>query len=630
MEQSATGQFIFKRMLLYHWFRQGDNYQTASRKLCRDYGERFVSLKLARQTYECFRRPDFDFERFSKGEPGAETENDYIEVSDMVIDLDDEQANAVDSILQEYPSKQSKDELAYPESIEIVSSSPVSAEKVPHQSTSQSSTPPHSVTSGMAPKKLEELRLYFMPSLEMSKCKPRIIRRWRVRRCFESSYTARETEITLNSLFGDKYVDHHFINKWFGDFEQGYRAVGIHNHKSGKKGGRLPTYDSSAIVSFFLQNPNASIKDCHKHFPKISSATICHTLKNNGFERRFNSWARRDPNEPEVSDEQLAEYKLRHPDAKAWEIGQHFGIFHIGIDSRLRALGFNVPEYPKRSQKKKSNNDHAPGEPDHHDDSSNSSIVNELSELMFELDGDTSSSADTQNASLLNFNRKIYTPKRQAHKGGRPQNSKNIANKNRLIDPLTGQPITSIIDPAFVRLKNNSSVTDKKKSKDVKEPKMSEELLSILNPAFGSPALLPPIPKPEIVPSPKKRRIQVPYSNIEELDKDRPLSPDNFVDELVFDPSSNTFISKRMKLSAKKGKKFVYTDPDVLDLPDEPEEDSSISFTFDPLSNIEENLEEMDKMFSGKKRPLSTSAKSNVVKVKIDLFPAEKNAKKIN
>ena len=38
---------------------------------------------------------------------------------------------------------------------------------------------------------------------------------------------------------------------------------------------------------------------------------------------------------------------MAHPDAKAWDIGKHFGIHHFNINERLRERGFNIPKYTK-------------------------------------------------------------------------------------------------------------------------------------------------------------------------------------------------------------------------------------------------------------------------------------------
>lgn len=616
MEQSTIGQPIFKKMLLYHYFRQGDNYQTASRKLCHDYGENFVSLKLARQTYECIRRPDFDFDKFSIAEADTETENGFASVPDY-IDLECEQSMAIDSILPNSPSKRPFELISSPSSgtLPFSSTPAIKVAKNVHPSTSQ--TPSQQFTEQTPSDYLQvlnfnELRPYFIPPAEMSECSEKIIKRWRVRRCFESNYSLNDTCTVLNELFEKNYVNHNFVNQWFDDFKRGYFSI-----ESRYSPGRNQVYEHERIVEFFTQNPHASVKDGHYYFPKISSQALLSIIKANGFERRFNTWTRRSADEPDVSDEMLAEYKLRHPEAKAWEIGQHFGVYHVGIDNRLRAMGFIIPKEPK---KKKKNN--ADPQLSNNEDSSNSSIVNELSDLMSELDDGNNSLHATsgETSSLLSFQKTVYTPKNKTHAGGRHKGSKNIVNKNLLIDPLTGRQIFSITDPAFIRLKSKAAEIKKKSSKEQKM-KISEALSNILDPPVGSPRL-PPIPK-LVVKEVKIKTKKTPHvMSRAGLVQSTPVTLDDSPSAATSSstPARQTSIQSQTKKRAKKNLIIDYG-PDVLELPDEVQVDSPTELTFDPLSNLDMGNEVFSS--SDRKKPLSTSKMSNVVKVKLGSLPDE-------
>ena len=122
----------------------------------------------------------------------------------------------------------------------------------------------------------------------------RFKKRYLIRRCYQYSLTRLETEAKVNSLYGRGYLNATLIYKWFNRFRSGRLSL-EENYRSGARR-RLP-YEE--VERFFTLNPTAIPVEAAKLF-NISHTHVQRILHELGFEKRFDSWIKKDGDGPVV------------------------------------------------------------------------------------------------------------------------------------------------------------------------------------------------------------------------------------------------------------------------------------------------------------------------------------------
>ena len=132
-------------------------------------------------------------------------------------------------------------------------------------------------------------------------------------RCYKAKYSVGEANRYLNSIHGKGFINKTSVYTWYRRFEQKDFKLGDKN-RSGRPQ-KVDDAKGKEIIEYVESNPTVNLRQIASQF-KLSTGTLSRLLPKLGFQYVVDKWIKTEENRPEVTDDELREFKIQNPTAK--------------------------------------------------------------------------------------------------------------------------------------------------------------------------------------------------------------------------------------------------------------------------------------------------------------------------
>ena len=317
---------LFKRLIVYHCFRENKYAKGSSTYLNKIYGKNFITEGAVQKWFKIFKDKDdsLNFDDLCSLTYANKKKRVLKPVPADPPPLDDDLEAVINGGESEDGEDKGGDE---------------SKEKKKKKGGTAGFKPKPKFISGEGMEDDDELEL--KTNLDRSEKRKLILR------CYKAKYTVGETNRYLNSIHGKGFINKTSVYTWYKRFEQKDFKLGDKN-RSGRPQ-KVDENKGKEIIEFIETNPTVNLRNIAAQF-KLSTGTLSRLLPKLGFQYVVDKWVKTDTRRPEVTDEEMRSFKEQNPLAKVKDVAEHFMISRIIVAQRLRKLGFDIPKWPKKKK----------------------------------------------------------------------------------------------------------------------------------------------------------------------------------------------------------------------------------------------------------------------------------------
>ncbi|KAH9388210.1 hypothetical protein TYRP_009420 [Tyrophagus putrescentiae] len=172
--------------------------------------------------------------------------------------------------------------------------------------------------------------------------------------CFQAKYSTAEAAKYLCSVYGEGFTSKSGVSGWYRRFRRNEFSL-----DDRKRPGAPAMIDGEELAGYMAANPDVTVTQLSERY-KLHRTTIKKWLTIIGYRYVVDRWqkvvadprAAGPPPEAALTDRQLVEYRLKYPQATVREVAEHFLVNRGVVACRLRALGFDIPKWPRYAAKR--------------------------------------------------------------------------------------------------------------------------------------------------------------------------------------------------------------------------------------------------------------------------------------
>lgn len=199
--------------------------------------------------------------------------------------------------------------------------------------------------------------------------------------CFQAKYSTAEAAKYLCSVYGEGFTSKSGVSGWYRRFRRNEFSL-----DDRKRPGAPAMIDGEELAGYMAANPDVTVTQLSERYkvrqdskgsfpqivlkpilfpppplpPQLHRTTIKKWLTIIGYRYVVDRWqkvvadprAAGPPPEAALTDRQLVEYRLKYPQATVREVAEHFLVNRGVVACRLRALGFDIPKWPRYAAKR--------------------------------------------------------------------------------------------------------------------------------------------------------------------------------------------------------------------------------------------------------------------------------------
>ena len=199
--------------------------------------------------------------------------------------------------------------------------------------------------------------------------------------CFQAKYSTAEAAKYLCSVYGEGFTSKSGVSGWYRRFRRNEFSL-----DDRKRPGAPAMIDGEELAGYMAANPDVTVTQLSERyqvrqqqqrkgsFPQIVQQPNCFQVHRTtikkwltiiGYRYVVDRWqkvvvvepgadpaAAGPPPEAALTDRQLVEYRLKYPQATVREVAEHFLVNRGVVACRLRALGFDIPKWPRYAAKR--------------------------------------------------------------------------------------------------------------------------------------------------------------------------------------------------------------------------------------------------------------------------------------